>query len=138
MKSQITCDLENNSKTSNSKQYGDDWKFHETLASLDHTNNLAFHSCITVLLQRSAIEEALAGIVLEIKAAGDNELNDAITAVNGKAEGVSKGWHQNGQLSSEATFVNDKVEGVAKYWYENGQLLSKTCYKECEKTEISY
>tara|TARA_R100001594_G_scaffold25041_1_gene49053 strand:- start:37 stop:450 length:414 start_codon:yes stop_codon:yes gene_type:complete len=76
---------------------------------------------------------------------------------NGKrADGVSKSWHENGQLKQEitwkdgkldglyswfypsgqkrkeGTFKNGKENGLRTFWYENGQIKSEKIYKDGE------
>ncbi|WP_412767121.1 toxin-antitoxin system YwqK family antitoxin, partial [Aequoribacter fuscus] len=43
--------------------------------------------------------------------------------VNGKPEGLMRGWHENGQLHHEGNFVNGQGEGLQRGWLENGQLF---------------
>ena len=47
---------------------------------------------------------------------------------NGKREGLSKSYFENGQLKEETTDENDKREGISKSYYENGQLKSEINY----------
>ena len=40
----------------------------------------------------------------------------------GKKNGVSRNYHENGQLASIVTFKNDLQEGVQKDYFDNGNL----------------
>ena len=48
--------------------------------------------------------------------------------VNGKAEGLLRVWHENGQLWMEGNYVNGKKNGLHREWHENGRLLSEKNY----------
>ena len=42
---------------------------------------------------------------------------------NGKANGLSRGWYENGQLKYEFNYLDWKIAaGLSRTWYENGQL----------------
>lgn len=49
---------------------------------------------------------------------------------NGKANGSSKEYYQNGNLSLEATFKDNKPEGLAKRYYETGELQIEQNHKD--------
>ena len=55
----------------------------------------------------------------------------------GKQHGLSRAWHENGQLRSEDTFKNGKQEGLSQFWDENGQLRSKNTQKNGEPHGLS-
>lgn len=44
---------------------------------------------------------------------------------NGTKNGMSKFWHQNGQLRSMLNFVNGKAKGEFKLWDSNGKLIEQ-------------
>ena len=50
--------------------------------------------------------------------------------VNGSPDGLTRGWHENGQLYYESNYVEGKQEGVDRGWYENGQLYYESNYVE--------
>lgn len=58
------------------------------------------------------------------------EFGDIGKYVNGKEDGVCKGWYENGQLESEYNYKDGKKEGVQKSWYKNGQLEFEENIKE--------
>ena len=47
---------------------------------------------------------------------------------NGKANGLSILWHENGKMAVQVTLVDDKPNGVMTTWDENGRELSRTTY----------
>jgi antitoxin component YwqK of YwqJK toxin-antitoxin module len=49
----------------------------------------------------------------------------AIEVHNGKPHGLSRGWHDNGQLEVEEHFVNGTAHGLRTRWFENGQKRSE-------------
>ena len=54
------------------------------------------------------------------------EFGDIGKYVNGKEDGVCKGWYENGQLKYDLYFIDGKMEGVQKWWDENGQLENES------------
>lgn len=44
------------------------------------------------------------------------------TTLNGKKEGISKSYYQNGNQQNEIEWHQDMQHGVTKEWFENGQL----------------
>jgi hypothetical protein len=51
---------------------------------------------------------------------------------NGLLDGVSEGWHANGNLQVREHFANGVSHGVRTKWYENGTLQSETMIQEGE------
>jgi hypothetical protein len=49
----------------------------------------------------------------------------AIEVRNGVAEGLTRGWYDNGQLEVEETFVNGVSNGTRTRWYDNGTKKSE-------------
>ncbi len=49
---------------------------------------------------------------------------------DGKPEGLSAGWHENGQKESEGNYKDGKRDGLWAGWYENGQKKSESSYKD--------
>jgi hypothetical protein len=49
---------------------------------------------------------------------------------NGKLEGVSKGWYENGQSQWVSLYKNNLMKGNSKYWRENGQRWIDGNYHE--------
>ena len=56
----------------------------------------------------------LAGIKMEIK-----RLKKSFK--NGKRDGLSTSWYENGQKVSQGTFIAGKLNGVSTGWYKNGK-----------------
>ena len=48
---------------------------------------------------------------------------------NGKLEGLTGGFHENGQLSSKENYKNGKLEGLTEGFNEDGLCTSKARYK---------
>ena len=48
---------------------------------------------------------------------------------NGKLEGLTHVWFQNGQLRFKGNYRNGMLEGLTTVWYENGQLRFKGNYR---------
>jgi histidinol-phosphate/aromatic aminotransferase/cobyric acid decarboxylase-like protein len=46
-----------------------------------------------------------------------------------RADGVSKGWHENGQLSQQRTYKYGKQDGLWTWWYLNGQKEHEGIFK---------
>tara|TARA_R110000824_G_scaffold267856_2_gene456647 strand:- start:2341 stop:2796 length:456 start_codon:yes stop_codon:yes gene_type:complete len=49
--------------------------------------------------------------------------------IDGKRDGLSKFWDENGQLLSQAEYWNDNLDGLLRQWYDNGQLKTELNYK---------
>lgn len=45
-----------------------------------------------------------------------------INAINGKAEGLSQAWYENGNKKWESEMKNGGVNGISKYFFEDGTL----------------
>ena len=67
----------------------------------------------------------------------DGQLENQLTVIDGKPEGLGRKWHENGQLAREANFFNGKVEGLSRYWYKNGQLENEINYVNGEREGLS-
>jgi len=48
----------------------------------------------------------------------------------GKIQGLSIGWYEDGTLKSECNYKDGKREGVSKEWYKDGMLKSEYNYKD--------
>lgn len=55
----------------------------------------------------------------------DGALKSRSQTVDGRLEGVSEGWHPNGQAQVREHFVAGVAEGPVTKWYPNGQVLSE-------------
>lgn len=49
---------------------------------------------------------------------------------DGKRDGWSRFWYENGQLEVEAIYKDGRLEGLQRRWYENGQLKIERPFKE--------
>ena len=47
---------------------------------------------------------------------------------NGKIEGLSKGWHKDGNKKFETYYKGGKLDGLSIWWYENGQKQAEIDY----------
>ena len=54
------------------------------------------------------------------------------TFKDGKLDGLSTGWYENGQKWWEATYKDGKEDGKWTTWYENGQKRWEGTYKDGE------
>ena len=56
---------------------------------------------------------------------------------DGRLDGLSTDWHENGQKWKEGTNKNGKKSGLWTTWYENGQKRGEGNYKDNEKDGLS-
>ena len=49
---------------------------------------------------------------------------------DGKQDGKTTYWYENGQKELEVNFKDGKQDGKATYWYENGQIMAEETYKD--------
>lgn len=63
---------------------------------------------------------------------GTNKNGFLIKAIyeQGKREGISITYHENGQLSLKANYKNDQPNGLWEWYDKNGRLTYKASYKE--------
>lgn len=54
---------------------------------------------------------------------------------NGKKQGLSRGWHENGQLRYEKNYDQGQLYGLYRGWHSNGQLIYKHNYDKGELIE---
>jgi antitoxin component YwqK of YwqJK toxin-antitoxin module len=59
----------------------------------------------------------------------DGKLESEMFTENGKANGLGKEYYQNGNLRLETTYKDNKPEGLVKHYYENGNLSAEAIYK---------
>ena len=60
-----------------------------------------------------------------------------VTYKDGKPEGLSTSWHENGQKKVEATFKDGEFEGLRTEWHENGQKASELTYKDGKRVSLT-
>ena len=53
----------------------------------------------------------------------------------GRKQGISRSFHQNGQLAKEEFNIDDQPHGEIKTWYENGALESHHVYEMGKSVE---
>jgi antitoxin component YwqK of YwqJK toxin-antitoxin module len=58
----------------------------------------------------------------------------SIEVMDGKAHGISRGWHDNGQLEVEETFVSGISHGPRTRWHQNG---TKKAEAQIEQGELA-
>jgi len=51
---------------------------------------------------------------------------------DGKQDGLTTGWYENGQKKAEVNFKDGQPEGLATFWYENGEKEKEGNYKDGE------
>ena len=51
----------------------------------------------------------------------------------GKRHGLSREWHENGQLYTEQTYNNGKRYGLYRHWTTEGQLYLEETYKNGQR-----
>lgn len=68
-------------------------------------------------------DERFTGILTEYFS-GTNK-RSSIEILDGKAHGLSRGWHENGQLEVEETFEQGVAHGQRTRWHANGQKKSE-------------
>lgn len=73
-------------------------------------------------LYRHEIQEPFTGTLIEDYAPGRRKF--AIEIRDGKADGVSRGWFDNGQQEVEEHFVEGMSDGLRTRWFENGTRKS--------------
>lgn len=66
---------------------------------------------------------AFAGVLVEDYSPGQRKLE--IELRRGKADGLSRGWFENGQLECQETFAGGVSHGVRTRWHPNGQQKSE-------------
>ena len=64
------------------------------------------------------------------KAFYGGRLRELMQWKNGKPDGPSTMWHENGQKSLETTNKDGKEHGIATQWHENGQKWDEVTYKD--------
>ena len=52
------------------------------------------------------------------------------TFKDGKKDGLWTSWYENGQKQLEGTYKNGKEDGLFITWYENGQMEREETYKD--------
>ena len=55
---------------------------------------------------------------------------------NGKEDGVSRRYYEDGNIKSEYSYRNGKKEGIGKIYYKNGKLQSEEEWKEGKRTKV--
>ena len=49
---------------------------------------------------------------------------------NGKKDGFTTYWYNNGQMMAEANYKDDKKDGLFTYWYDDGGKRADESYKD--------
>ena len=72
---------------------------------------------------------------IEIKQSyySNNKIEYEAKFLNGKLDGLSKTWHENGIISSESYYSNGIPHGIWKKFYSNGSILYEVEYNYGEK-----
>ena len=53
--------------------------------------------------------------------------------LNGKKDGLSTEWYENGNIEVQRTFNNGELDGLNTQWYENGQKKVEGTFKDGKK-----
>ena len=56
----------------------------------------------------------------------------------GVRHGLSEAFYENGQLHIKGNFKDGKIDGLYEKYYEDGELLVVLCYKNGDRTDMSY
>lgn len=62
---------------------------------------------------------------------------DEVNYTNGQINGLSRQWHENGQLAIEWERHNGKSHEVVRSWYPNGKKLSESPYVDDRRQGLS-
>ena len=74
------------------------------------------------------------GLKIDYYGYGDNKKKRSEkTLKDGKVDGISIWWYENGQKSSEINYKDGIYHGSYKTWYENGQKKVESTYKDGER-----
>ena len=57
---------------------------------------------------------------------------------DGKADGLSTSWYEDGQKAQESTFKDGKRDGLMTSWNEDGQKSYEVTWKDGEKVSAKY
>lgn len=76
--------------------------------------------------------QPITGILRDIEYDGSGEIAEF---KNGKLNGVSKAYYENGNLKLEVNFKDGKKNGLSKEYYENGKLIGEANFKD-DKVEV--
>jgi len=56
---------------------------------------------------------------------------------DGKPDGLSMAWGENGQKIAETTFKDGKMDGLLTFWHENGQKMHEGIAKDGVEVSVS-
>jgi antitoxin component YwqK of YwqJK toxin-antitoxin module len=81
--------------------------------------------------------EKLNATIIEIK--NDDTIAN-IPVLDGKENGLAKGWFDGGEKRYEKFFEKGQKNGIHKLWYKNGQLAGLNFYKndKLDSTQLSF
>jgi len=58
----------------------------------------------------------------------NGQLEEEVTYIDNKMNGIYKSYHENGQLKEEVNYIDDKKEGIYKSYHKNGELYEEVNY----------
>ena len=64
----------------------------------------------------------------------NGQLEQEVFYKNGERNGARKRFFQNGQIREDLNYVNDKMDGLCKSWFENGQQEREFIFKDGKMT----
>ena len=80
--------------------------------------------------------EPFTGYVTEYYSSG--QLRHEIEYVDGKLNGLSRGWYESGRYRFEQNHVNGKFHGLLRYWQNSGRLTEDKVYVDGEIVTDNY
>ena len=57
--------------------------------------------------------------------------------IDGKRNGLSRVWHENGRLKSESNYIDGKLNGLSSFWDEDGRLKSESNYIDGKRNGLT-
>ena len=66
----------------------------------------------------------------------NGQLKSEVNYTNGKQNGLWKSYYENGQLRNEGNYTNGKQNGLWKYYYENGRLKSEITFGDDKSYQV--
>ena len=81
--------------------------------------------------------EPFSGISEEYYTGRNHQLGRKVNYKNGKQDGTTTTWYENGQQKAEVNYQNDKQDGIATAWWENGQKKTEVNYKNGKQDGIT-
>ena len=117
-----------------------------SILSIYYLVNILFSSKEIVSIDKIVIRNGLVykinsnepfdGISEEYYTGRNHQLGRKVNYKNGKQDGITTTWDENGQKESEGNYKNGKTDGTMTTWYENGQKESEANSKNGKRDGI--